>query len=55
MDTCVWINFHILPHEEHILELRVKEGYGIRWTDQAVFRGLLEPQMEGGHENKWRH
>ena len=49
------MNLHILPHSEYILELRTIEGYGLRWTEKGVFRGLLEPPMEGGHEKGWKH
>jgi hypothetical protein len=52
---CAWINAHILPHSEHIIECRVEKGYGIRWTIKGEFRGFLEPQMEGGHDKKWKH
>ena len=51
----MWINVHILPHNEIIVEIRVEEGYGARWKIDGEFRGFHEPQMEGGHENKWRH
>jgi hypothetical protein len=51
----VWVNAHILPHSEHIIECRVEKGYGIRWTIKGDFRGFLEPQMEGGHDKKWKH
>lgn len=30
--------------------------YGARWTsDGKFFRGFVEPYMEDGFENKWRH
>ena len=48
-----------------VLEIRNVEGYGLRWAafwsanafspDDVQFRGFLEPQMDGGHENRWRH
>ena len=43
IDECVWINAHILPHSEHIIEARNQKGYGIRWTIKGEFRGFLEP------------
>ena len=55
IDECIWVNAHILPHSEHIIECRNSKGYGIRWTIKGEFRGFLEPQMEGGHDKKWRH
>jgi hypothetical protein len=39
----VWVNAHILPHSEMIIECRVEKGYGIRWTIAGEFRGFLEP------------
>uniref|UniRef100_K3X6B4 Uncharacterized protein n=1 Tax=Globisporangium ultimum (strain ATCC 200006 / CBS 805.95 / DAOM BR144) TaxID=431595 RepID=K3X6B4_GLOUD len=56
LDTAVWKNIHSLPHAQVTMELRNALGYGARWTveDQA-FRGFLEPQMENGHEARWRH
>jgi hypothetical protein len=52
-----WINVHLLPHDEPVVEVRVAKGYGARWSvrEPQIFRGFLEPQMEGGHANKWRH
>lgn len=54
-----WINLHMLPHDIATYEVRTKEGYGARWTiskEGAVeFRGFIEPQMEDGHDKKWRH
>uniref|UniRef100_A0A7S3LVQ2 Uncharacterized protein n=2 Tax=Palpitomonas bilix TaxID=652834 RepID=A0A7S3LVQ2_9EUKA len=52
-----WMNIHELPHEQPVLEVRMKEGYGARWyiDTPITFRGFLEPQMEGGHEKRWRH
>ena len=55
VDECIWTNAHILPHSEHIIECRHEKGYGIRWTIKGEFRGFLEPQMEGGHDKKWKH
>ncbi|CAE7463849.1 psuG [Symbiodinium natans] len=55
----VWGNLHQLPGGLPTFEVRVKQGYGARWTvseDGSVkFRGLLEPMMEDGHEKRWRH
>mmetsp|Transcript_50451 Transcript_50451/g.129996 ORF Transcript_50451/g.129996 Transcript_50451/m.129996 type:complete len:99 (+) Transcript_50451:481-777(+) len=52
--------FYLPPrtqHEQPVLEVRMKEGYGARWyiDTPITFRGFLEPQMEGGHEKRWRH
>jgi hypothetical protein len=74
-----WRNVHSLPHGIIAYEVRVDEGYGMRWTrgppgegleepgqerhvetydsgtDGWIFRGFVEPSMEGGHEVRWRH
>lgn len=71
MNDATWRNLHWLPHEVLVYEVRVAEGYGMRWSqDQAdrpdsdggektnwpwIFRGFVEPSMENGHELKWRH
>jgi hypothetical protein len=60
-----------LQENNPVLEIRVASGYGARWTGDwsttsimssettmplnIQFRGFLEPQMENGHESKWRH
>lgn len=66
MENASWRNLHWLPHQVLVYEVRAREGYGMRWSqDQStvegegrkewVFRGFLEPQMENGHEVGWRH
>lgn len=64
-----WRNLHWLPHRMLVYEMRVAEGYGMRWyQDQGnhkvgenaedapwTFRGFVEPMMENGHEVGWRH
>ena len=55
LKECVWVNIHKMLHSEIILECRVIQGYGIRWSIDGTFRGFLEPQMDGGHDVKWRH
>jgi hypothetical protein len=56
LNECVWINVHSLPQNEFIIECRVEQGYGIRWTIKgAGFRGFLEPQMADGHGKGWKH
>ena len=52
---CIWINIHRMLQSETIIECRVIQGYGIRWSIDGTFKGFLEPQMEGGHDLKWRH
>ncbi|KAL4240260.1 hypothetical protein ACF0H5_001054 [Mactra antiquata] len=56
LDNATWINIHWLPQQIFVIEARVIEGYGLRWTaDGKQFRGFLEPQMIDGHEVGWRH
>merc|ERR1711933_200218 len=58
LDEAVWGNLHSLPGELLTYEVRVRQGYGARWTSEetgVVFRGLLEPQMWDGHDKAWRH
>lgn len=69
MGNASWRNLHWLPHQVLVYEVRVREGYGMRWSqDQGtavedkgpnarewIFRGFLEPPMENGHEIGWRH
>lgn len=59
LQEAVWGNLHQLPGGLPTFEVRVKQGYGARWTvsedGSTKFRGLLEPMMEDGHEKRWRH
>ncbi|KAJ3805812.1 hypothetical protein F5876DRAFT_51209 [Lentinula aff. lateritia] len=64
-----WRNLHWLPHSVLVYEVRVKMGYGMRWSQDRrdaddgldtdhppwIFRGFVEPMMENGHEKGWRH
>jgi hypothetical protein len=62
-----WRNLHWLPHQVLVYEIRVPEGYGMRWSQDRskiedgnedppwTFRGFVEPMMENGHEVGWRH
>ncbi|KAJ7065442.1 hypothetical protein C8F01DRAFT_746018 [Mycena amicta] len=67
-NNATWRNLHWLPHQVLVYEIRVAEGYGLRWSqDRSVvkeseeemprwlFRGFVEPMMEGGHDVGWRH
>ena len=65
-DQAAWINIHTFGGREPlepVIEIRVVEGYGARWTadwstslpNNLRFRGFLEPQMRDGHEKRWRH
>ncbi|KAK3588530.1 hypothetical protein CHS0354_014241 [Potamilus streckersoni] len=56
LDEATWINIHWLPNDVFVIEARLAEGYGARWTaDGENFRGFLEPQMVDGHEVGWKH
>ncbi|ESO11664.1 hypothetical protein HELRODRAFT_166678 [Helobdella robusta] len=56
MDSAAWMNVHELPGELPTIEIRQKNGYGVRWTcDGAEFRGFVEPQMADGHVVGWIH
>jgi hypothetical protein len=65
-----WVNIHAFGGTgAPALEVRIASGYGARWSAEWIqnnpddpflpinvtFRGFLEPQMENGHEKKWRH
>ncbi|KAF5340383.1 hypothetical protein D9611_007857 [Ephemerocybe angulata] len=70
-EGATWRNLHWLPHQVLVYEVRVEDGYGMRWSqDQSatrldeegddsvrpwIFRGFVEPMMENGHEVGWRH
>ena len=67
-DGASWRNLHWLPHRVLVYEMRVPEGYGMRWaqdcTDELqeqaaqrpwIFRGFVEPMVENGHEVGWKH
>jgi hypothetical protein len=63
MNGATWRNLHWLPHQVLVYEVRVEEGYGMRWakdmpdngSNEWVLRGFVEPMMENGHELRWRH
>ncbi|KAK7031718.1 hypothetical protein R3P38DRAFT_825897 [Favolaschia claudopus] len=69
MNAATWRNLHWLPHQILVYEVRIAEGYGMRWSQDRsgaqndrehsgsewVFRGFVEPMMENGHEVGWRH
>lgn len=68
MNAVTWRNLHWLPHSVLVYEVRVREGYGMRWSQNQsdaagtglemppwIFRGFVEPMMENGHEVGWRH
>lgn len=52
-ENASWRNLHWLPHQVLVYELRVEEGYGMRWSQYRgghtpapwVFRGFVEPAV----------
>ena len=32
MQNAFWLNVHFVPPDLHVFEIRVREGYGARWT-----------------------
>mmetsp|Transcript_37128 Transcript_37128/g.54603 ORF Transcript_37128/g.54603 Transcript_37128/m.54603 type:complete len:414 (+) Transcript_37128:29-1270(+) len=63
LNEAAWINCHEFGGSDGmVLEVRVAAGYGARWSvplfdsdKKLKFRGFLEPQMQNGHEKRWRH
>ncbi|KAH8109924.1 hypothetical protein DFH11DRAFT_841128 [Phellopilus nigrolimitatus] len=67
MRRASWKNLHWLPHAVLVYEVRVEDGYGMRWSQnrpvsptcppcsQWIFRGFVEPMMEDGHKMGWMH
>lgn len=67
LTEAVWISIHAfggVDESSSVVEVRTMEGVGARWSgfwivvdqvEDVVFRGFLEPQMENGHEQRWRH
>ncbi|KAI3840254.1 hypothetical protein MKX03_021669 [Papaver bracteatum] len=35
ISNCRWINIHIVPPYDGVLEIRVAEGYGARWSKEG--------------------
>jgi len=68
VSQAAWINIHCfggVQESRPVIEVRTERGYGARWSavwreslfspEEVEFRGFLEPQMESGHERRWRH
>lgn len=52
MSECVWINIHNISHSTKIIEVRNVSGYGIRWSTDGDFRGLIEPEENKDRDTK---
>ncbi|XP_058184548.1 uncharacterized protein LOC131302015 [Rhododendron vialii] len=56
MAHCCWQNMHVVPPHGVVYEIRTADGYGARWSeDGSEFIGFLEPYMEDGQSNRWKH
>ncbi|CAL8090802.1 unnamed protein product [Calicophoron daubneyi] len=56
LDNATWINIHQLPGAIPTIEIRIPEGYGVRFDYKPLaFRGFLEPQQEEGWLTRYRH
>ncbi|XP_022857961.1 uncharacterized protein LOC111378916 isoform X1 [Olea europaea var. sylvestris] len=56
LTRCSWLNMHIVPPHGVVFEIRIKDGYGARWSaDGTKFIGFLEPYMDDGHSKGWKH
>ncbi|KAG5530675.1 hypothetical protein RHGRI_025590 [Rhododendron griersonianum] len=56
MAHCCWQNMHVVPPHGVVYEIRTADGYGARWSEDGnEFIGFLEPYMEDGHSNRWKH
>ncbi|XP_047091639.1 uncharacterized protein LOC124703474 isoform X1 [Lolium rigidum] len=56
LHECCWINVHLTQPYGPVFEIRVREGYGARWShDGSKFIGFLEPYSPDGFLNGWKH
>lgn len=61
-DAYTWRNLFWLPHGILAFEVRVADGYGMRFQKSSsktsaewTFRGFVEPPSASGHDTRWRH
>ena len=61
-DKATWRNVFWLPHQILAFEVRVEQGYGMRFQRPVIvpewqFRGFVEPAVPdgNGHASRWRH
>nr|CAD1819926.1 unnamed protein product [Ananas comosus var. bracteatus] len=53
---CCWMNVHLIHSNDCVFEIRVREGYGARWSkDGSKFIGFLEPYTADGFSTGWKH
>ncbi|KAJ3703711.1 hypothetical protein LUZ61_007416 [Rhynchospora tenuis] len=56
LDGCCWMNVHLIQPYGPVFEIRVREGYGARWSsDGSKFIGFLEPYTVDGFSKGWKH
>lgn len=68
ISEAAWINIHCfggVNETRPVMEVRTADGYGARWSavwtkdafspEDVEFRGFLEPQMDDGHQQSWKH
>ncbi|XP_073048720.1 uncharacterized protein [Primulina eburnea] len=56
LTRCTWPNIHIVPPHGIVLEIRIAEGYGTRWSEDGIkFMGFLEPYVVDGFLKGWKH
>ncbi|KAL6660696.1 hypothetical protein ACP70R_001731 [Stipagrostis hirtigluma subsp. patula] len=54
-DYC-WMNVHLTQPHGPVFEIRVRDGYGARWSqDGSKFIGFLEPYTPEGFSKGWKH
>ncbi|XP_073116270.1 uncharacterized protein [Elaeis guineensis] len=54
--NCCWMNVHLIQPYDCVFEIRVREGYGARWSKYgSKFIGFLEPYTEEGFSKGWKH
>nr|XP_019703481.1 uncharacterized protein LOC105038613 isoform X1 [Elaeis guineensis] len=54
--NCCWMNVHLIQPYDCVFEIRVREGYGARWSKYgSKFIGFLEPYTEEGFAKGWKH
>ena len=56
MQESTWRNLHWLPHGVLVYEVRIAEGYGMRWSKQCQSDGTANEMgkcLEEGNEERW--